>query len=787
MSTSGDTICDRCGKSVDRSGSMTQWLFTSSKCQCSDEAQLQRELKFCPLCGLRIRNREGTMTGWLFRSKACTCLAAELTPQAELNTTELPDEHLIEEEPFEWLARAGEGGQGVVYKAKDRKLGRLMAVKILQENDDDPNAVANFLREAKAASKLHHPNIVTVADFGIMKNGRQYLAIEWIDGITLADYLTRHGTLSIDAAEEIFTQILDGLSHAHKRGVIHRDIKPKNIMLSRTASGGWTVKLIDFGTAKDITDEGYQTRAEDMACSPFYVSPERVNGLLVDQRADLYSLGCTIFEALTGRPPFRGAAMQVVMMHLGEQPPTLAAAGGKFFPLYLEDIIAKLMAKDRDKRFQSAEEAKIALQQHRVDQPEKFEDRFLQNITATIPGGMFMKRSTLSARTIFIATGVVGLVGLITWYFLDAALKPIDLNEKLTPDRVHADDGTEIVTSPMTSTSALKHNLGAPDVHIAENGTSVEVHVPGKEQLAKMKSLVNVRRLTLNDCQPMSDTTLVGISSQDTIERLTIAESTGLNAKNLAPLKNFSRLRHLKIGMCEVNEEALNAMLQNPSMTELELSYCDFEPQLIKTIGTCTRLRDVSIDGARYTDADLRGLKPLKLLHRLNIGNSSIDGSCLAELSCRDSLEILLVHNIANLKPANLAVLQKFPSLRHIEFNNNKVTKEVALQLASIHQLKTLGLPECQIAKNAYSVIGGMKQLEELSLSDTITSDTDLKQLEGLENLHFLSLKGAFVSVPAVDALRSKCKLLGSVIAPWGPHPPPAPNSRPSEGSYVQR
>jgi serine/threonine protein kinase len=805
---------------------MTQWIFTSSKCSCSDDDQLQRELKFCPICGLRVRGREGTMTGWIFRSKSCVCLAAEIIPHVELSTEDLPAEDLIEEEPFEWIAVAGQGGMGTVYKARDRKLGRFMAVKVMQQETDDPRAADTFLREARAASKLQHPNIVTVSDFGIMRDGRQFLAIEWIDGITLADYLTRHGTLSVEAAREIFVQILDGLSHAHKRGVIHRDIKPKNIMLSLTTSGGWTVKLIDFGTAKDLTQEGFQTRAEDMACSPYYVSPERVNGLIVDHRADLYSLGCTYFEALVGNPPFRGAAMPVVMMHLNTTPPTLEeASGGKPFPLYLEQTIAKLLSKKPEERFADAEETKKALEERFVE--ESSELNFGANRLNAIgrssdegtrgsdttdgyradgyradgysadgyradgyradgyraggyPGSdttdSYRTRSRgesspglqsakVSPATALVATVAILCFGTGTWFLISYLTHSGIESENSASKKNTKRKKTEQKTG-MTELSTKGDFLTGTDGQsvFIRDGVKVSVTSPTKEEFLQLKAAEGIEHITMANCYDLPKRTFTNLSSRNTLSRLDFDICVRLEPAILAPIGEFPKLQHVCITDCTFEPGFLSALKPAKNLNRLDVKYCTFAPDKVADINVLPQLKIVKLPGCSVTDEEIDTLQNLKEVQEYDLGENSIKGSCFKNMQSKNTIQRLILHHLP-IQTEALAYLKDFSVLTGIEYDNNLVGTKDIKYFAAIPKLTSLSLPHCQLSPDAYPELGKMTKLTHLSLADTATSDTDLAQLSTLTNLAYIDLAGTNVTPAGLAKVRTSWKKLENLDA----------------------
>jgi eukaryotic-like serine/threonine-protein kinase len=248
---------------------------------------------------------------------------------------------------YEVIEEIARGGMGVVYRAQDTLLGRVVAFKVLGENlKDNQTAVEYFLREARASAALSHPNIVTVFDAG-EQEGDYYIAMEFVEGTTLKELLRRHGALPEDQVRYIMIHCCRALHYAHSKGVIHRDIKSGNAMITRDK----TLKIMDFGLAKFLTE--YQNNHTQQVGTPFYMSPEQIIGKNIDFRSDLYSLGCTLFECATGTVPFFKGDLSY--HHLHTKPPSPRSINPAL-TREMEAIILKLLEKDPDNRYQSARE-----------------------------------------------------------------------------------------------------------------------------------------------------------------------------------------------------------------------------------------------------------------------------------------------------------------------------------------------------------------------------------------------------------------------------------------------
>jgi serine/threonine protein kinase/beta-lactam-binding protein with PASTA domain len=261
---------------------------------------------------------------------------------------------------YEIIEKIGTGGMSDVYKAKDNTLDRCVAVKVLkQEFSENANFVSKFRIEAKAAAGLMHPNIVNVYDVG-SENGIYYIIMELVEGITLKKYIEKKSRLSVKEAVSIAIQVSMGIEAAHNAGIIHRDIKPQNIIISREGK----VKVTDFGIAKAATSN---TISSNVMGSVHYTSPEQARGGYSDARSDIYSLGITMFEMLTGRVPFNGdTTVAIAIKHIQEELPPMHEIVPDI-PVSVEQIVDKCCQKNPDRRYQSVGELIIDLKKSLMD------------------------------------------------------------------------------------------------------------------------------------------------------------------------------------------------------------------------------------------------------------------------------------------------------------------------------------------------------------------------------------------------------------------------------------
>jgi serine/threonine protein kinase len=258
------------------------------------------------------------------------------------------------------------GGMGAVYRGKHVLMDKTVAIKVLRPSlAVDDAVVARFSREAKAASRISHPHAVSVTDFGEAENGVVFLVMEYLDGRTLKEIIKREGPMSLDRAIEITRQVTGALDAAHQQGVVHRDLKSDNIMLSQTNGADWA-KVLDFGIAKIQQVEGVRdtdiTAPNLVVGTPQYMSPEQCSQTRpIDARSDIYSLGVIVYEMLSGRVPFTGESPTVIMMKQVQEPPPPLLAARPDLPAGVGEAVARALEKRPADRFQTAGEFSEAL------------------------------------------------------------------------------------------------------------------------------------------------------------------------------------------------------------------------------------------------------------------------------------------------------------------------------------------------------------------------------------------------------------------------------------------
>ena len=315
-------------------------------------------IKTCPECGLEL----------VGENAVCACdtslparLRGTVPAQDPFIGTILNGTYQIQEV-------VGRGGMGCVYKARDILMERTVAIKMLHAHlVQDQASIARFQQEARAASAINHPNVITAYDFGISETGQPYLIMDFLQGSSLSATIDESNGLEYSRAIHIFAQSCDALHVAHTKGVIHRDLKPSNIMVVQNRDDPDFVKIVDFGIAKLLPHSGKQsqnlTQTGELFGSPLYMSPEQFLGKTLDVRTDIYAMGCVIYESLIGRPPFTGEhVLETMHKHINEMPMKFAVARPDLkIPAKLEQICLRALEKEPDARYQTMAELRDAI------------------------------------------------------------------------------------------------------------------------------------------------------------------------------------------------------------------------------------------------------------------------------------------------------------------------------------------------------------------------------------------------------------------------------------------
>lgn len=356
---------------------------------------------------------------------------------------------------IEIVALLGQGGMSTVYKAKDLVLKRFVAVKIMK-----PHIIVNdlgvrrFQQEAVAASHLNHPNIIKILSMHLPEEGQPYLVMELVEGRSLAELIALRGSLDVERVLSIMSQACSALFHAHNHGVIHRDLKPSNIMLSKTDHGIEEIKIVDFGIAKILEDDDQAhalTQTGEVFGSPLYMSPEQCIGKQLDARSDIYSLGCVMYEALTGKPPLKGVnALDTLQKQSSERPKSVSIIKPNIeCANELNKVLYKALAKDPALRYQTMYEMQSAIE---AVAPNQFSSSSKHPVAVAKGTPQWGRGKIVAAAAA--AVVVFGTVASLALFFKNSSTHPPPSTE--VPDS-HAEAGLR----PATTIAATQNKKAA--------------------------------------------------------------------------------------------------------------------------------------------------------------------------------------------------------------------------------------------------------------------------------------------------------------------------------------
>lgn len=655
--------------------------------------------------------------------------------------TPLPfiDEPLVGHYVYKGLL--GVGGMGVVYKALNSYLDKVVAIKTLKGKRYNEKELLRFQQEGKLLAKLVHPNLVSVMDFGVNQAQEPYMVLEYLQGESLAEMLKEEGILDLDLALELTKQTAAGLAHAHSFGAVHRDIKPGNIFVTQSREGP-RVKVFDFGIAKlfFMDDPGARadlTKTGEIFGSPLYMSPEQALGKSLDERSDLYSLGCVLYEALVGKPPIVGqSAMETIFKHVSEIPLTLAVAcPTKKYPAAVQQLLDLLLAKEREDRLQSAEQLERLLQA--IIDKDKTGLAELNSLSTKVKrriGRQGQSDGTLvndasNDKKLLVAAVLAGLIaaGGIAAFLLQDKTANVPAKAKSSPPG-NSIEGREKIAPPAAEEHPIYNEapseLGVLD-HIINPSDQSRLHLiefelkKGKESF-KLPSANKLKK---------PDFVAIAQNGQN-LRKLEIEGCSGVTADNLKELQALPLSQvHVKWG--DIDDGGMAAIFKIAGLRNLSITACDY-----------------------LTDKVFNTLGDAKKLVSLQMENGKADGNYFAKNPPTEWLSEL-----------------SFTGMR--AFNSNHKAKivntdKITQKLSSCSQLRTLILEGTDISDNGIKWLTKLPHLERLVLAHGNVSDASIPLFLQMKSLQFLDLSGTKISPSAVERLLQSSKIKTVSISPDG-------------------
>ena len=611
--------------------------------------------------------------------------------------------------PYRVLKILGAGGMGVVFQAEDGKLQRLVAIKAIQPQVAGfASAGERFLREARAMAKVKHEHVATIYEVG-EDRGIPYLAMEYLEGESLAKVLAAQGKLPIPRAIALGRQIAQGLAAAHAQGLIHRDIKPDNIWIEPRDGGH--VKLLDFGLARVVattTGEKTITLQGGIVGTPAYMSPEQAHGKPLDPRTDLFSFGVVLYRMVTGQAPFVGADVVSTLVAVSTHQPPPARTLNPDISEAFSEFIDHLLAKNPEDRVGSAAQAVARLDLLAGPSP----------IRKAIPG-----RKIWPAAVLLVSVIAVG-----TWLTLTYFSQ--------TVPEVDKPSGPKVVRDVDRRAAEFIFAAGG----LVELADSDKGWLTSKSELPD--GPFTIRAVEMVD-RPRVDLEQLGLLLGD-LEGLRTLLLIGMPVDDnwfakLAASKTAGNLENLTLNRSRLSSASLGQLSQFFNLVYLEMNHAKVTDEGMQHLEKLQHLKHLGLEGNAITGKAIRQISKL-LVSTLYLGhNPSMDDEAVIPLGDMNSLRVLGIEH-TNLTDVGLARLVKNKNLTRLNLLGTRVTNNSMPLVAQLDNLDTLWLDQLPIMNQGLAKIAGMKSLGLLSLNATRVGDEGIEFLRGNDILHTLNL-----------------------------------------------
>lgn len=661
----------------------------------------------------------------------------------------------------------GMGGWSSVYQAEDSQLKRPVAVKILHQFfRNDESKIKRFQREAVIAASLSHPHITTMFDFGLLPNGQPYIVMEYLHGLSLDSVVRAEKQLPRLRAVNIMGQICLALDHAHKSGLVHRDLKPGNIFLLESDF----VKVLDFGLAKSAGEVDSLTTAGSTFGTPLFMSPEQCRGSNVDNRTDIYSLGTMLYFMLTGETPFTASTMfEAMHKQIAEQPKTLSECRPDLiFPAGLEAAVARCLSKDPCERFQNCLDLKTAINAQFSSYAG--EDKKQPPSSTAAPEASSPKPRNQPGGIVnhlpVIAAVVLVIVGLATAAIIGAS----NVGTKPTGKASALSNGNDTENHPGTQvpSSDTRQRTQAKNSNHASNQTaanaidhkaatiaapkSAQPSKPVEERLtatkphnAPARSAATNQTASATADKPPANTSAQKISMAGPsakaparhIQAIVMYSNLLSDDDAIAKLSAISDCEQLHIGDSAVTERTLQYAINNfPSLRLVSLTNTQVTDRALPMVAA-SNLNSVNLSGTRITDKGLDALRNAKL-RNLIASRDKLTDAALKSLS-NLKLNILIVRDNSFSDRCGES-LEQLTGLRALSLAHTGIGDATVSHLASLTHLIALDLTDTQITDACIQYLAQLPDLEELSVSNTAFSDAGLQQLAACKRLKRLDV-----------------------------------------------
>ena len=622
---------------------------------------------------------------------------------------------------YEVLQVLGQGAFGIVFRVFDDVLHRVVAVKVLSPQMAAASpARKRFLREARSSAQVRHENVVQVYEVG--EQPLPYIAMEFIPGETLQQRLDRIGPVDVVEVVRIGRQIAEGLAAAHATDLIHRDIKPGNVLLE---GGQLRVKITDFGLAR-AADDASISQSGIIAGTPMFMAPEQAKGETLDQRADLFSLGSVLYVMAAGRPPFRANGTLAVMKRVAEDTPRPIREIIPETPQWLCDVIAKLHAKNPDDRFQSARDVADVL----ADCEAQLKTNSKLKDFSLIP----RRKSQPSGRRKWVAAAILLLPVIALAVAQFAGVTHLFQMEHVTTYSNAGARGPQAGT--MTgSLGAVKPTKQPTPPHLAVSPNS-DGDTPEITASSSVGQIEQVRKELVRR-NPGFDGKVELKIEDGVVAELRINTD---NVTDIAPVRVFNTLRVLNLsgthtdwrGNSQLSDLTALKGMAFDRLTYLDLAYTKVTDAGMELFKDCTGLTHLNLDDTKVSDAGMESFKNCKALAFLFIGDTQVGDSGLAHFE-----------NCTGLTSMNLA--------------NTKATDAGMKHLRNCKNLETINLTDTKIGDAGIEQLKDCKSLGNINMAGTLVGDAALASLKDCKKLWLISLDRTQVSGAGLANLKD-CK-----------------------------
>ncbi len=600
----------------------------------------------------------------------------------------LPDRYKI-------LDKIGAGGMGTVYKVFDSILDKVFALKVLRfDARSSPNEVLRFQKEAKAAGNLVHKNIMKVIDFGVTSDEIPYMVLEYLEGHTLKDLILEEGPLQIDRAIPMISQIVGALECAHSQGVVHRDLKSHNIMVCESGGDPTLVKLYDFGIAQISVNNMTLTAPNAIVGTPAYMSPEQAQGGKVDHRTDIYSLGCVLFEMLTGELPFKGeSSLELLDQHINKPAPLIGKIIPELSGHVLEEVVQRCLEKKPHKRFQDAGEIL-----------QSMNSLVLKSETPVEVAPSKTSNANPELRAVAgVAVALLILFGLALFITL----------KLMTPLK----DEPVSSASPIAPAPALDRSIDLekeldPKYHVIDTTLDLKQSQYADEVLTEIaQTRVKVKRVLI-DHATISDRGMAALAKLKSVKKIEADGLTGVTAGGISQLKKLPSLETLHLQ---------NFLVPDPAFD---------------VVGDLKGLKEFI--GTDFDEHRFQVISNLPDLELLRVENVVADQNCLKILSRLKNLNVIDLDKCTKLDSKALGLLARLSKVHHFEINKTplfkKQTDNPLNHINKFRGVRTLGLEYDNLTDGDMDFIKSMNKLRTLKLNgnDKLT-DEALRKIEKLD------------------------------------------------------